>query len=380
MFYNQTIIFAAIALSALAFICSPFIAQVQAQSPGRADSLLPSRPGPIARNPSANTRVRMRVLEESPPGTLVGSLGPASVAFGPVPSSSSARFTVLSPDAQFNARFELDDRSGDVRVRSRIDREALLPCNSVSSASEVRDGTNGRASASGATGECVLEYELLERPSNTLRTLEILVEDVNDWAPSFQQYMGQQHGGYQSYIRELPENSAPFTTCVDLPPPIDRDAGRNGVRNVSVRGGPDAQKFRVRLKQVPPTKFGDLCLYPMVALDRETQESYSLQVEALDGGSPPLSGVLNLSVVLVDTNDNSPVFELERYTVTLPENAARDSLLVRVMAHDADRDDNAALAYSFDSDEYSNQPNVGFGDVSKAPFRIDPQTGIRLSL
>ena len=319
----------------------------------------------------------MRVLEESTTGTLVGSLGPVSSAFGSGPASgseaSTARFMVLPPD--FHTRFELDDKSGDVRVRSRIDREAM-PCNSVSFTSESRDGRESGAAAPGAGGgECVLQYELVERPSMTMRRLEIVVEDVNDWAPSFQQYMGQQQGGYQSYTRELPENSEPFTTCVELPPPVDPDAGRNGVRDVSVRGGADAQKFRMRLKQVPPTKFGDLCLYPIVALDRETQESYRLQIEALDGGSPPRSGVLNLSVHIADANDNSPVFERERYAVTLAEDAARDSLVVRVMAHDADKEDNAALAYSFDLDEYSSQPNVGFGDVVRPPFRIDPQSG-----
>lgn len=327
----------------------------------------------------------MRLLEESPPGTLVGSLGPASAAIGSgsgagaPQSAGAARFSAVSSD--FNERFELDDLTGDVRVRSRIDREALLPCSSMSSALDPRDLANGRMSAAGGNGrDCVLQYELVERPSMLVKTLEIEVEDVNDWAPSFQQYMGQQHGGpggsqSYAYVRELPENSEPFTTCVELPPPIDPDAGRNGVRNVSVKGGADAQKFRVRLKQVPPTKFGDLCLYPVVPLDRETQERYSLQIEALDGGSPPLSGVLNLSVMLADANDNSPIFEHERYAVTLPENAAIEGLVVRVLAHDADKEDNAALAYSFEMEEYSSQPNVGFGDVVRPPFRIDPHTG-----
>ena len=381
MLYRHILLSVIISLSTLGLIHSPLQSKVQAQI--RVDSQPLS--GSIARSPSTGARVRMRVVEESATGTLVGSLGPASASFGSgsasgseaVQSAGAARFMVLPPD--FHTRFELDDRSGDVRVRSRIDREAM-PCNSLPSTSESRDGRASAAAAPGAGGgECVLEYELVERPSMTTRRLEIVVEDVNDWAPSFQQYMAQQQGGYQSYIRELPENSEPFTTCVELPPPVDLDAGRNGVRNVSVRGGADAHKFRVRLKQVPPTKFGDLCLYPVVALDRETQESYRLQIEALDGGSPPRSGVLNLSLLIADANDNSPVFERERFSVTLPENAARDSLVVRVMAHDADKEDNAALTYSFDLDEYSSQPNMGFGDIVRPPFRIDPQSGTLIS-
>ena len=378
MLYRHILLSVIISLSTLGSIYSPLQSQAQAQIQDRVDSQLLS--GSIARSSSTSALVRMRVLEESATGTLVGSLGPASASFGSGPASATevaqsagaTRFMVLPPD--FHIRFELDDRSGDVRVRSRIDREAMS-CNSLPSTSESRDGRAG-AAAPGAGGiECVLEYELVERPSMTMRRLAIVVDDVNDWAPSFQQYMGQQQEGFQSYIRELPENSEPFTTCVELPPPVDPDAGRNGVRNVSVRGGTDAHKFRVRLKQVPPTKFGDLCLYPIVALDRETQESYRLQIEALDGGSPPRSGVLNLSVLIADANDNSPVFERERYAVTLPENAARDSLIVRVIAHDVDKEDNAALAYSFDLDEYSSQPNVGFGDIVRPPFRIDPQSG-----
>jgi len=52
------------------------------------------------------------------------------------------------------------------------------------------------------------------------------------------------------------------------------------------------------------------------ALDRETQSQHRLRVTAFDAGQPPHTGQLDVTVIVLDANDNSPVFEYSAYEVT----------------------------------------------------------------
>ena len=60
------------------------------------------------------------------------------------------------------------------------------------------------------------------------------------------------------------------------------------------------------------------------------QAEYRVVVEALDGGSPPLSGGVEVVVRVVDANDNSPVFERPDYDVTVAENVAQMTTIAQV--------------------------------------------------
>lgn len=54
-------------------------------------------------------------------------------------------------------------------------------------------------------------------------------------------------------------------------------------------------------------------------LDRERISMYTLQIVAIDGGSPPKTGTLTLRVHVQDLNDSPPVFSKQRYFTTASE-------------------------------------------------------------
>ncbi|XP_067054992.1 protocadherin Fat 4-like [Acropora muricata] len=81
-------------------------------------------------------------------------------------------------------------------------------------------------------------------------------------------------------------------------------------------------------------------------LDREQQAKYILNVEGKDKGTPPMASNITLEVIVVDTNDNPPVFTEEVYHATVPENAFGGFQVTRLTAMDADEGSNAAIAYS----------------------------------
>ncbi|CAG0903349.1 unnamed protein product, partial [Cyprideis torosa] len=53
-------------------------------------------------------------------------------------------------------------------------------------------------------------------------------------------------------------------------------------------------------------------------LDREKQASYNLSIRATDAGFPPLSSDSSIFIVVLDINDNPPVFSQKAYQVSIP--------------------------------------------------------------
>ena len=54
-------------------------------------------------------------------------------------------------------------------------------------------------------------------------------------------------------------------------------------------------------------------------LDRETVPRYELTVQAIDGGTDPLAMTVPLIIDIINTNDNSPLFDRTFYTAAIEE-------------------------------------------------------------
>ena len=66
------------------------------------------------------------------------------------------------------------------------------------------------------------------------------------------------------------------------------------------------------------------------ALDYETVKEYIITVEAHDGGTPSLSSSAVVKVLVVDANDNRPVFARSNYTAVVREDVAVNTSLLQV--------------------------------------------------
>eukprot|EP00794_Sanderia_malayensis_P007199 gene7199-8005_t len=83
--------------------------------------------------------------------------------------------------------------------------------------------------------------------------------------------------------------------------------------------------------------YGKIQLVKM--LDRENVSRYTIVVRATDKGVPPQFDLATVHVIVVDANDNSPVFEKAEYVVSVFENVTQDTRLLTVNATDADDPD-----------------------------------------
>lgn len=101
------------------------------------------------------------------------------------------------------------------------------------------------------------------------------------------------------------------------------------------------------------------------ALDRESTTAYQLVVKAETSLSPPLIAYCDVTINVMDENDNRPIFDSNPYVVTLAENIGKGSSVLKVVAKDADSGSNSEVMYSFGSD-VGNAANV---------FRLDSTSG-----
>uniref|UniRef100_A0A3P8YCB2 FAT atypical cadherin 3a n=1 Tax=Esox lucius TaxID=8010 RepID=A0A3P8YCB2_ESOLU len=85
-------------------------------------------------------------------------------------------------------------------------------------------------------------------------------------------------------------------------------------------------------------------------LDREQQPSYMIIVRASDQGSPVrLSSLVNVTITVLDINDNPPVFERRDHLATVPEDVGLGTEVLRVYAASKDIGTNAEITYSIRS-------------------------------
>ncbi|XP_028275191.1 protocadherin Fat 3 [Parambassis ranga] len=85
-------------------------------------------------------------------------------------------------------------------------------------------------------------------------------------------------------------------------------------------------------------------------LDREIQPAFQITVRASDQGSPqPLYSLVNVTVTVLDINDNPPVFERRDHLATVPEDVGVGTEVLRVYAASKDIGTNAEITYSIRS-------------------------------
>ena len=102
----------------------------------------------------------------------------------------------------------------------------------------------------------------------------------------------------------------------------------------------------------------DLKLVLRGRLDRERKSHYNFRVVAFDGGTPPLTGVINVLINVQDINDNAPVFPNDTYYVTVPEDMAVGRSVITVTAQDSDEGANGEVRLNSQCDAEASHFSV----------------------
>ncbi len=199
-----------------------------------------------------------------------------------------------------------------------------------------------------------------------LATVYVNVTDANTHRPviTLKNAAGLYGGGTTTTIAE----DAPVGTTVLVVEASDDDVGENARITYSLN---DVPEFRIE----PNTG----TIVTTKPLDRETAAGYTLVVTAQDNGIPPLSDIANIEIEVIDMNDNVPVFEQERYSANVLEDATIGTSIIQVKATDRDLGLNGQVRYEFDPAMYSSSSSGSSVDAGAAlvgVFVIDATSGV----
>ncbi|NWH56060.1 PCD23 protein, partial [Geococcyx californianus] len=156
--------------------------------------------------------------------------------------------------------------------------------------------------------------------------VKVVILDINDNSPSFTSLP-------LSYVMEDVEVGFLVHHIIAKDP----DEGRNGQVTYHILSGNENKAFVL-------DKITGL-LTTAQLLDREIQERYSLTVMALDDGSPALSATQVLTIIVLDVNDETPIFLNQLYETAVCENQDPGEFVLRVEAVDRDAGLNSLLQY-----------------------------------
>ncbi|XP_033711036.1 protocadherin beta-18-like [Tursiops truncatus] len=165
-------------------------------------------------------------------------------------------------------------------------------------------------------------------PRSATALVRVLVSDINDNAPEFERSV---------YEVLVPENS-PLDSLVVKVSATDLDAGLNGELSYSFS---HVSRDIRKTFEIHPIS-GEVRLKAL--LDFELIKSYTINIQAIDGGS--LSGKSTILVSVVDVNDNPPEIVITSLTSPIPENSSPDMVVAVFSLRDRDSGDNGRMVCS----------------------------------
>ncbi|GIX70309.1 protocadherin Fat 1 [Caerostris extrusa] len=242
------------------------------------------------------------------------------------------QFTYSIETKEYRKYFKINSETGEVYTQVPIDREENELYQMVVSAVD-------------AGGRC------------GYATVRVTITDENDNMPQF---------SVSEYTVTIPVNMTVGTTILKLTIGTiisDVNASCSRPLTYSLTSAPKGSKAELYLSKFSINKHGSLMLLSEV--DREVQSVYNLNIRASTIDLPIRVSCVDVTIIVVDANDNYPQFELDVYSISVAENIEPGATILKVVATDADTSNNGLLSYHFGADA-DNVVNI---------FQLDPISG-----
>ncbi|XP_067646126.1 cadherin-87A [Eurosta solidaginis] len=254
----------------------------------------------------------------------------------PVTQTVITNFQLVEPAEM--EYFQINERTGEIILKKRLDYEAL---------EEEKTEFDFQVKATSVDGQ-----------RSTITRVNITVENVNDNSPIFEA---------PAYKAAILENKMHPEKVVQVKA-NDKDAALNARdqrlgyhKIVYTLQGEYAELFGIN------STTGEIVVAANQTIDRERTPHIHLKVKAEDSPGSPTDAkqsTVQLTIDVLDVNDNAPEFSQRNYTGVIPENAPIDSFVLKVYANDPDDGPGGEVRYEL----------VDEGDA-KDLFKINAASG-----
>ncbi|XP_047441084.1 protocadherin gamma-A11-like isoform X6 [Mugil cephalus] len=175
-------------------------------------------------------------------------------------------------------------------------------------------------------------------PLSSSKNINVKVSDVNDSPPEFDR---------SEYSMTVPENNSPGFSVFTLSA-RDADWGQNGRVSYFVE---EKEINGVAVSSFVSVNSDNGVIHAVRSFDYEQMKWFEFNVTARDAGSPPLSSIATVRIMIQDQNDNPPQVLYPVQTggslvaEMVPRSADVGYLVTKVVAVDVDSGQNAWLSY-----------------------------------
>uniref|UniRef100_A0A3B5LLC2 Cadherin domain-containing protein n=1 Tax=Xiphophorus couchianus TaxID=32473 RepID=A0A3B5LLC2_9TELE len=175
-------------------------------------------------------------------------------------------------------------------------------------------------------------------PLSSTKNMNVKVSDVNDNPPQFSQ---------SEYTMNIPENNSPGCSVFTVSA-TDADWGQNARLSYFLE---EREINGITLTNLVSVNSDSGVIHAVKLFDYEQIKCFEFNISARDAGSPPLSSVATLKIVVQDKNDNPPQVLYPVQTggsmvaEMVPRSADVGYLVTKVVAVDVDSGQNAWLSY-----------------------------------
>ncbi|XP_051506043.1 protocadherin gamma-C5-like isoform X1 [Myxocyprinus asiaticus] len=211
-------------------------------------------------------------------------------------------------------------------------------------------------------------------PLSSQKMFAVRLLDVNDNAPVFSQ---------SSYSVDVAENNAPGTPVVAVTA-SDPDVGDNArlsysILPTTIHGSPVSSYVYINPEN------GNI--FTMRTLDYEQMNTFKIEVQVRDAGTPPQTSNVTVHVFVIDQNDNPPVILYPTHSedsglqLTVPHSAPVGHRVNKIVAVDPDSGHNAWLFYTIPpgDDSLLFHIDVHTGELCIAQKLMDDESGDKTS-
>ena len=214
--------------------------------------------------------------------------------------------------SDFGSVFHIDNKTGEITLKQKLDYETKSVYNLVVTAKEVH-------------------FETLPAEAR----ITVTVNDMNDNPPKITISSLNPTGNI-----EVIEN-APVGTFVAHLTTEDPDTGRGGIFSCVLQEN-DNNLFRLDAINSERSLFK---ITSNSIFNREAGDQYELRFVCSDQGTPSLTSTADIRVTILDQNDNAPEFSQQTYDVEVKENNPVGLFLIQVQASDPDFGVNGQVEY-----------------------------------
>ena len=174
---------------------------------------------------------------------------------------------------------------------------------------------------------------------STSAILKVTIVDENDNSPAF---------SHNVYVFNVMENLDPLS--IGRTPATDPDSGRNGTLGITYSIS-DSFPFSIDSNgELRTTR----------DLDRENTSRYDFTVVAADGGPDPRSANVPVTVIVLDENDNYPLFDVnQNRTFVVGEETSVNTIVANLHASDADVGSYGNVTFQPGNDNDNSHFSVG---------------------